>query len=179
MNLFKRLIKRRDEFKRQELIDAVKEQEIKKIERLIKEGVKVNIKDEDGRSLLHLSILYGYKKNYEIAKLLIRNKAKVNVTCFENFWTRDGIHTGPSHAICNERRGVTPLHLAVQRRLDIATLLINNGANVNAKDSKGYRPLDWFSMSIENFFDTEAHALMGLFKAKGAKSKLLKRSFWT
>ena len=81
-------------------------------------GMKVNeIKDEQGRSLLHNAISYN---NIELVKWLLTKGADVN--------SRD-------------EQGYSPLHDAMTGNVEIVKLLIENGAEVNSKDNSGNTPM--------------------------------------
>ena len=54
------------------------------------------------------------------------------------------LNLGANMNICDERTIWTPLHKAtINRYSKIASLLIQNGADVNAIDAFGYTPLVW------------------------------------
>ena len=124
------------------LHEAVFKGDIKKVRAFIKKGVDVNLKN-NGHAPLHYVAkfpccgLYGEKwkkkENIEIAKLLIKQGADVNVKI--------------SHKSLMES---TPLKLAIYNGLfKVAELLIKHGADVNTKNKYGYTLLHnvdrWFS----------------------------------
>lgn len=90
---------------------------------LIKHGADVNAEGSDGNSPLHVV------RSVECAELLIASKAGVNDV---------------------NDKGQTPLHTCIMRGMirdpDIAVvkLLVDNGADLNAVDKDGRRPLDCF-----------------------------------
>ena len=50
----------------------------------------------------------------------------------------------------DSRFGLTPLHFAVRNgRVEVAQLLIENGANLAQPSSQGITPLDWFSEYLD------------------------------
>ncbi|TET39362.1 MAG: ankyrin repeat domain-containing protein [Planctomycetota bacterium] len=80
----------------------------------------VNVKDNDGFTLLHKAAMLGEKV---IAELLINRSANINA---------------------KEENGATPLHTAVVvTNSEIVKLLIENGADLNSKDENGETPLHW------------------------------------
>lgn len=105
-----------------ELFNAVSRADLKTTQNLISAGIDINslqttdiVDDEVGLPIklapIHVAVL---KKHYDIVKLLIDNKADVNIT--------------------NEVED-TPLDLAIKvGDLEIVKLLINNKANVNAQN---------------------------------------------
>ena len=78
--------------------------------------------------LLHLAVVQDYS---EIAQILLDNGAKIDIKPEE-----EAIFMHPSNK-------VTPLHWAAYFcRKDMVSLLIENGAPVNALDANGATPLD-------------------------------------
>jgi len=50
----------------------------------------------------------------------------------------------------DSRFGLTPLHFAVRNgRVEVAQLLIENGASLNQPSTQGITPLDWFSEYLD------------------------------
>jgi len=106
----------------QNLVNAVKERNHEKVVKLLSAGVDVNARVND-ETALHNAASLGYAS---IVKMLIQAGADVNIKYEE---------TGVN-------RGKTPLHLAAYNSrnkawldayLEIAELLIKNGAKVNAQ----------------------------------------------
>lgn len=102
------------------------------VRKLIDLGANVNHADDEGRTPLIYTALAPFGKGWyaqstmaarnEIAKLLLEHGAKVN------------------HA---QKHGDTALHWAVSdRNPELIHMLIAAGADVNAKTSKGYTPMD-------------------------------------
>jgi len=98
------------------------------IRKLIRSGVNVNFKDEEGRSALHWSVDRGHK---EAATLLLNDfKADVNL---------------------QDNEGQTSLHYAcVCERSDLVLLLLGHGADVHLKDTSGETCLAMASPTIQN-----------------------------
>ncbi|MBE9128988.1 MULTISPECIES: ankyrin repeat domain-containing protein [unclassified Coleofasciculus] len=100
---------------------------------LIAEGADVNATDWYGWTPLH------YARSPEIAALLIANGADVHAKSQPN-WERlhrDGMGLLSTYNWAKLLPGLTPLHIA--RSPEIAQLLIEQGAEVNAKDAKTNR----------------------------------------
>ena len=93
------------------------------VDLLIKAGAKVNTKDEEGRTPLHLAT---ESQNGDIVLVLLKNSADVNE---------------------HDNLGLTPLHIASE--VGIMKLLIDNGANVNARSVHGATPSDGFGEKSE------------------------------
>ena len=118
---------------------------------LLDHGADVNARDEDGNTPLHLT------HQTFIAGQLIKNGAEVNA---ENNMgetpliriLRDGkpslgfvcfLKNKGSDVNARDYEGNTALHwAAVRKEEDIGALLVENGADILAKNSKGQTPLD-------------------------------------
>nr|CAG4709126.1 unnamed protein product [Naegleria fowleri] len=90
---------------------------------LLKHGANVNAQDQNnGWTALHLACK---KNSVEMVKLLVENKAELNIT------TRDELKQ-------------TPLHLAAHlSSLEIVKCLLDNGANKSLTDRFGSTPEKW------------------------------------
>ena len=87
---------------------------------------------------LHIACRHG---QYEVVKFLLHKRAQVNV-------------------VSDSMQKITPLHEAMYSgHFDCAELLIQNGANANAKDHRGWTPdqictrlikLDWWDAAIKD-----------------------------
>ena len=96
-------------------------------ENLIKERVNVNSEDEWGDTPLYIASFLGY---VELVEELIMNGADVNIKGGARL-EKEGL------GLCE-----TALHGAARRgHEEIAEMLINAGANVNAQDKNGCTPL--------------------------------------
>jgi ankyrin repeat protein len=146
----------------------------KVIEFLIEKGIPVDAKAGPGRTPLHCASMGG---NLEGIQTLIKKGANVNSKA-DNNWTPLFLAMGRGHAA-----GVTLLlklgakvednylHTAAIKGLSkIAYLLLENGANPNAKDKKGKTPLDY---ACRYSHKKVAKILLG----KGANKEDLKKSF--
>ncbi len=114
------------------LIDAVKNNNLTEVQKLIKNGVDVNEKDDYGETALHFAADVG---SVDIAKLLLKSGANVNAK--------------------NQNGGLTPLMVAsfamraqiltdkaarekmLNNEAKIVKLLLDHGALVNEKDNQG------------------------------------------
>jgi Ankyrin repeats (3 copies) len=91
---------------------------------LLDYGVDVNAQNEYHNTPLDYASRSGHRNDARVARLLIAHGADPN--------SRES------------SRGFTPLHRASRfGRIEIVRLLIEHGANVEAKDDEGRTPLDW------------------------------------
>ena len=98
-----------------ELLEAVENNNIKKVRELLKAGADINFQGKNGYSALCISIVN--PKSKKISKLLIDSGADINVV-----------------TSCE----ITPLYLAVEiSNLEIFKLLLEKGANPNTQDCFG------------------------------------------
>ncbi|KAL8708801.1 MAG: hypothetical protein Q9220_006362 [cf. Caloplaca sp. 1 TL-2023] len=120
---------RRAENQREALLSAVKQGDDLLLEVAIAEGANVNAKGADGNAPLHLAAMMG---NPDIVQLLIDHKANVDITS-----------TPRGDALARKFNGSrTPLHWACDKgHEETARLLIENGADVSAKNCTGRTPL--------------------------------------
>ena len=120
---------------------AVREGSIEAITLLLDAGADINIEDWDDETALSIAT---YKGSHDIVRLLLSRGAHVNVTlqkpglllyraCWEENITmvRSLLEAG-----ANVDADVSSLNLALKRSLDIAKLLIDAGADVNAENGK-------------------------------------------
>lgn len=108
------------------------------IKLLLKEGAKVNAKDNGDRTPLHYLVEGGYKNCVEF---IVGNGADVNAKTYRG--------QTPLHLACGEERVMTyfpsTIRLEVNAidRKDIVDFLLSNGAEVNARDSDNRTPLSY------------------------------------
>jgi len=104
---------------------AINSKDLEKVKELIAQGANVNARDSRGNMPLHRAIRVRGLSDIErlsLIKMLISGGADVNVK--------------------DRRRGATPLLLVVFRgNKDLVELLIQNGADLNAKGGQGETPL--------------------------------------
>lgn len=126
-------------------LQAYSARNIGEMMRLLKEGVNVDIKNEDKKTLLHLS---ANKEDLEMMEFLItKGGAKIEA---------------------KDARGRTPFYLAVENgKLQSARLLLEKGANINTRNESEWSAL--FKMSTEGNLEAVKFLL-----EKGADSNLAK-----
>lgn len=133
------------------LHDAVRNNNLSEVMRLVREGNDTNVKDENENTPLHLAAQKGHKA---IAEFIIANGAKVDAKGEGEYtplcWAARRGHKTVAELLINKGAtvnandifGVTPLHWAAYNELsDLVELFIAKGANVNAKDKNGNTPL--------------------------------------
>lgn len=91
---------------------------------LINHGARLDVTDTDGRSIIHLTIKYGYQ---DILELLIHfNRTNIGVSLVD----------------IRDRFGNIPLHYAITfGNISAVESLIKAGSDVNLRDSNGYNSL--------------------------------------
>jgi ankyrin repeat protein len=121
---------------------------------LIEKGVDVNATDKHGKTPLHWAVEFGQYNQEETVELLIAAGAKVWVENKAGFSPIEESLFTDNQTIANllvstielntpDDSGDTPLHRAVRKNnVKLVKILIEYGANVNAKDKQGDTPLD-------------------------------------
>jgi ankyrin repeat protein len=97
---------------------------------------KCNMNDDDGNGA---TALYeaAYNEKIQLVKILLQYGANPN--------TKTGVYIdGPGD--------VTPLHVACKSK-EIIKLLLENGANANARDTNGRTPSDWIKLNPDRKYD--------------------------
>jgi len=104
-----------------ELLVAVRKGDKEAVKRQLADGADIAGRDKDGATVLHHAALKG---RHEIINILLKAGGNVNAQM--------------------GRKGNTPLHMAIfgGAKKDALFALLEGGANVNAKGSIGYTPLD-------------------------------------
>ena len=112
----------------EKLLEACREGNFAKAEEAIKEGANVDAEDEYGKTPAIIVADYGYK---DILELLIKNKTNINKQDFKGY-------TPLMYAIQNAF-----IFYAVDKKfIDIAMLLLDNGARVDIKNKNNETVFD-------------------------------------
>ena len=135
------------------LFDAICEGDLKTVELCLKNGVRVNAKDELGRSPLYIAAKLG---RFEIVKLLLQEGADIHVKSnggqsvlyigaySGNVEIVKLLHQKGADINAKDKKGWSPLHCAAYHgHLDIVKYLIENRAWLNPKDQENKTPLDY------------------------------------
>ena len=122
------------------------------VELLVKNGANINTRDTKGRPLFHQS-LNTYGCNKDLTSFFIENGADVNINDFTNGDQNGKVDS--TSALPNS--GKSLLHKIAYRYdqqrnpkgsksencLEVVSLLVENGADINAKDKHGKKPIDY------------------------------------
>lgn len=121
------LNRRRRNFHTMQMFVAVSECNVPMVKSLIKQGVRINARDDYDRSLLHVNAING---NCHITRRLLQAGCYVNsINCV----------------------GDTPLHEAISHHnIKIASQLIRYGANVRVKNGNGDTPLHFAVVNLSH-----------------------------
>lgn len=136
-----------------ELIEAVKDNDVEKVRKLLENGVDVNCQNESNETAIFLATYWGIEDFYypyvavnyshsrknakngsavEIVKLLIEYKADINLA---DDWNRR-----PIHIACQVKDHTKTLP---DSHITILKLLLDNTTDVNSKDKFGETPLHY------------------------------------
>ncbi len=124
---------------------AVKEGDLGKVDLMLGMGMNVNSVDEEGSSLLLIAVRSG---NEPLVDLLLRNGADRSFKDKNGFTALARACEDGNARVVNlllkhdERKGAPELLDACEKgRIRCASLMLDNGANLNAKDGTGATPL--------------------------------------
>jgi len=127
----------------------------KSTELLLARGADVNWTSGDGVTPLHVA---AYNEQPAVAELLIRKGAKVDARTVSGGWT-------PLYKavvrLAMRPATATPFEVEVAQAVKMVELLLASGADVNAQDAKGFKPIHFAVM-------TEQKALVRMLIDKGA-----------
>ena len=126
---------------------------LKKVEAYIEQGGDVDAKDQQNRTLLHWACAQG---KTQVVKLLVEKGADVNAKTARGLTPLKQAVYGKHHEIVDFLLNRTPvdvdargqqnftlLHWAcAEGKTQVVKLLVEKGADVNAKTERGYTPLD-------------------------------------
>lgn len=125
-----------------DFINALKNKDSKKLEKLIKSGIDLNLQDKNGWTYLHYAAVYS---NSEIIELLVKNGAKLEIK--------------------NNNENTPLLESMLYSNKETLISLLNLGANISTKNNKGGFPL----LYITNFEKNDWITLAKYLLEKGAK----------
>jgi len=132
---------------------AVRKGILWRVNSLLLQGTDPNLKDEDGRTPIHIAAV---SKELKVADILLQNGALINIQdssgntalhfaafCEDSNMVRFLLEKGADPRIINDA-GITPLHYACkfQGGKEIAELLFNFGADMNTLTKDNETPLD-------------------------------------
>jgi len=104
-----------------DLFSAIQKNDVAKVQELLDQGADVNARNHKGQTTLMVAVIFGA---YATAKILIEKGVRVGEV-------ETGNRSTALHDVAAETRGTG----------EMAALLIQAGADVNAKTSGGYTPL--------------------------------------
>ena len=118
---------------------------LEEINKLVKKGIDLNVKDTSGRTALHYAARQGHK---EMVTVLLANDAEVNIG--EKYYNRTAAEMAMAHnhteivkLLVSKGADVSPLHMALYMKdRDKAKSLIESGADIYQRTPYGTTPLD-------------------------------------
>lgn len=147
----------RDETSNYLLTYAIVKNNIDIVNLLFEKGCRIDITDQEGRSLMYLPIKFGYN---EIIKLILDyDKSNIGISIvdfkdkfsniplhyavfFKNIYAIDILIKNNSNLNTVDENGNNALHLSIySKNYDICKKIIENDVNINSKTSTGETPL--------------------------------------
>lgn len=166
----KRELARQKKGRQNELLEVSKGGDDMDVEILLGEGAEVDWIGSEGKTALHLAAQYGHKR---VVEILLDHGADIEAHC-EPFGTP---------LMIQHRAGNTPLHWAAAgddtggRQESVVRLLLERGANVNARSLRLRTPLQAAVMYTRTGDDSTA--TIELLLAKGAFVNAFDTEGWT
>lgn len=112
---------------------AIIKNKIDAVKILLKRGAKMDIFDQDGRTILYIPIKYGYDET--IKTMIDFNKDSIGISLID----------------VKDRRNNIPLHYAINfRNLNAIKMLLNNGSDLTIYDNEGYTSLHLAVLTKQN-----------------------------
>jgi len=141
-----------EKFEKSDLLYAVMAGDIEKVKKIIASGIDINCKDTSGNTPLILAASYGHDKILEllIAKgtdLYMKNNSSTNALGFATYKGNTNIvklllASGvPPNLRINDQYGTALMLAVIHGHKDLASLLLEKGAEVSAKNQDGTTPL--------------------------------------
>ena len=98
---------------------------------LLEQGANINVSDNSGDSVLHMAVL---SKDISIVKLILSRGINVDI---------------------QNKLGNPPIWYISAQTIDIATELLNNGANIHIKNNYNFSPYEYLLNvpGMKDFFD--------------------------
>ena len=137
----------------EELIEAVRKDDVKAVGALVGKGANVNIKNQYGQSVLQMALFKGARNLFETLLALgadVNQKDDFGVPCLHHAIRLNRLKM-MRRLLCEEkidvnqtdRHGFTAFHLASFAGLELSdlSLLVGAGANLNQKNDWGDTPL--------------------------------------
>ena len=126
-----------------DFFDLVKQNEVKKVQQLINNGIDINKKDKFGYSAIHIAMV---KNLPDMVKILIDSGINLNL---------------------QNNEGITGLHCAaIYNNFSLADLLLRHGADLSIEDKYGNQPL--WTATFNDKGRNERREMIKLFLKYGA-----------
>lgn len=127
---------------RQRMFDAVKSDNVQELRLAIADGAKVNERDDEGWSVLHLATVS--KRKFKIRPGLIQGRGTLLVRGNAADGVFQELIERGADLNARDGRGNTPMHLAAGSGLvDVGRALIEAGADLSVRNENGATPHDY------------------------------------